>query len=92
MDHPEIGGDSGIEPTIGEQLRLREAWQAIDRAGTEELRTLCKQLSEYAMVTMPAAMRWLVKQAASNLEGRPWSPEHSERLVAALELRSPEET
>ena len=92
MVHPEIGGDSGMEPTVGEQLRLREAWQAIDQAGTEELRQLCRLLSQQVLVTMPAAMRWLAKEAASNLAGKPWTPEHSERLMAALELRSPEES
>ena len=86
MVHPESPGDPGFEPTVGEQLRLREAWQAIDQASPEQLRHLCRQLSQQVLVTQPAAMRWLAREAAANLAGKPWSSEHSERLMAALQL------
>lgn len=90
MTHPEAVGEAGFEPTVGEQLRLREAWQAIDRASIEELRQLCRQLSQQVLVIQPAAMRWLAREAAQNLAGKPWSSEHSDRLMAALQLPSGE--
>lgn len=88
--HPEWNGESGFEPTVGEQLRLREAWLAIDRAEPEQLRALCRQLAQQVLVVQPAAMRWLAREAAQNLAGQPWTSEQSDRLVAALELPSPE--
>lgn len=89
MVHPEVNGESGFEPTVGEQLRLREAWQAIDQAEPEQLRALCRQLAQQVLVIQPAAMRWLAREAAQNLAGKPWSSEQSDRLVAALEPPSP---
>ena len=82
--HPERGIDDGLEPTVGEQLRLAQFVNALDRANEDELRTIAKQMAQQVMVTFPSALRFLAREAARNLAGQPWSPESSEKLLAAL--------
>jgi hypothetical protein len=85
--HPhqqERDGDRGFEPTVDEHLRLGRFVAALDQAGEDELRQIAKQMAAQVLMTYPAAMRWLAKEAARNLGGQPWSQESSDRLVAAL--------
>lgn len=82
--HPERGIDDGLEPTVGEQLRLAQFVNALDRASEQELREIAKQMAQQVMVTYPSALRFLAREAARNLSGQQWSPESSEKLLAAL--------
>lgn len=82
--HPERGIDDGLEPTVGEQLRLAQFVNALDRANEQELREIAKQMAQQVLVTYPSALRFLAREAAKNLAGQPWSPESSEKLLAAL--------
>lgn len=82
--HPERGMDDGLEPTVGEQLRLAQFVNALDRASEDELRGIAKQMAQQVMVTYPSALRFLAREAARNLAGQPWSPASSEKLLATL--------
>lgn len=82
--HPERGIDDGLEPTVGEQLRLAQFVNALDKANEDELREIAKQMAQQVLVTYPSALRFLAREAARNLAGQPWSPESSEKLLAAL--------
>lgn len=67
--HPEQPRDRGLEPTIGDHMRLTEALRMIERADLEELRAVAKLLAQQAFVTHPAAIRYLSREAARNLAG-----------------------
>jgi hypothetical protein len=82
--HPERGIDNGLEPTVGEQLRLAQFVKALDKANEEELRAIAKQMAQQVLVTFPSALRFLAREAARNLAGEPWSPEASKKLMTAL--------
>lgn len=86
--HPhqqERDGDRGIEPTVDEHLRLGRFVAALDQASEDELRQIAKQMAMQVLMTYPAAMRWLAREAARNLGGGPWKSEASDQLLAALE-------
>ena len=86
--HPhqtERDGDRGFEPTVDEHLRLGRFIAALDRASEAELRQIAKQMAQQVLMTYPAAMRWLAKEAARNLSGAPWKSEASEQLLTALQ-------
>lgn len=82
--HPERAQDNGLEPTVGEQLRLGEFLKTLERAGEPELRELCRAMARQVLLVYPAAMRYLAREAARNLSGQPWSEEASSKLVEAL--------
>jgi phenylacetate-coenzyme A ligase PaaK-like adenylate-forming protein len=82
--HPERERDNGLEPTVGEQLRLAQFVNALDKANEDELRQIAKQMAQQVLVTYPSALRFLAREAARNLAGEPWSQESSEKLMAAL--------
>lgn len=86
--HPEREPDNGLEPTVGEQLRLAQFLKLLDKASEAELREIARAMAQQVLVTFPSAMRFLAREAARNLAGQPWSPEASEKLVAALSERS----
>lgn len=83
--HPERAQDNGLEPTVGEQLRLGEFLKLLDKASEPELREISRRMAEQVLVVYPAAMRYLSREAARNLGGEPWSRESSERLLEALQ-------
>jgi hypothetical protein len=91
LAHPERGQDGGFEPTVGEQIRLGQFINALERANEDELRTIAKTLAQQVLVTYPAAIRYLAKEAAANLAGHAWSKESSERLLNALQSPSGED-
>lgn len=62
MEHPESLGSPAIEPTVGELLRLRQFREGLNKLGTEELREICSQLAEQALVLYPSALRWLGRE------------------------------
>ena len=82
--HPEREPDNGLEPTVGEQLRLAQFLKLLDKASEAELREIARAMAQQVLVTFPSAMRFLAREAARNLAGQPWSPEASEKLVAAM--------
>lgn len=67
--HPEANTSGGIEPTIGEELRLAEFLKGVDRASEADLRALMPSLARQLLVVYPATMRWLARSAAENLAG-----------------------
>jgi hypothetical protein len=83
--HPERGQDDGLEPTVGEQLRLAEFLKALEKANEAELREISKQMAQQILVVYPAAIRYLSREAARNMAGEPWTKESSDRLLTALE-------
>jgi hypothetical protein len=87
--HPEREQDSGLEPTVGEHLRLAQFLQGLERANEAELREIARKMAEQVLVVYPAALRFLSREAARNLAGQPWSAESSEKLLKAL--RAPHE-
>jgi hypothetical protein len=84
MEHPEAGGDASFEPTVGEQLRLAQFTNALDKASESELREISKIMAKQVMVTYPAAMRFLATEAAKNMTGHYWSESRSEQLLRGL--------
>lgn len=67
MLHPELEGTnpSVLEPTIGDQLRYRDALQAIAKASDDELHKVVELLAYQAFVVHPAAIRYMVNCAAN---------------------------
>jgi hypothetical protein len=84
-DHPERERDNGLEPTVGEHMRLAKFLQMLDKANEAELREISRKMAEQVMVVYPSALRYLAREAASNLAGQAWSKESSTRLLEALE-------
>jgi hypothetical protein len=64
MDHPECQGSQGIEPSVGEMLRLNEFLEGIKKLGEQELRALCSRMAHQNLVAYPATLRWLAREAA----------------------------
>lgn len=84
IEHPEATGDSSFEPTVGEQLRLAQFTNALDRASEEELREISKVMAKQVLVIYPAAMRFLATEAAKNMAGHYWSEARSQELLQGL--------
>lgn len=84
--HPERAQDTGMEPTVGEELRLGEFLRMLERASIEELQAMCRLLARQALVVYPSAIRYLAREAAQNLSGRPaWSEEATARVMDAIQ-------
>jgi hypothetical protein len=83
--HPERERDNGLEPTVGEHLRLAQFLQALEKANEAELREIAKKMAEQVLVVYPSALRYLSREAARNLAGQPWTQESSDRLLDALQ-------
>lgn len=64
MNHPECQGNQGIEPSVGEMLRLNEFLEGIKQLGEQDLRALCCKMAQQNLVAYPATLRWLAKEAA----------------------------
>ena len=82
--HPERERDNGLEPTVGDQLRLREFLLGLDKASEAELRELCGMMARQVMLVYPAAVRFLAREAARNLQGEPWSAGRSQELLTTF--------
>lgn len=82
--HPEHERDNGLEPTVGDQLRLREFQLGLEKATELELRELCGMMARQLLIVYPATVRYLAREAARNLQGEPWSAEKSEQLMTAF--------
>ena len=87
-EHPEANKGNSFEPTVGEQLRYAEFSKNLDKADPREVLEVAKLLGKQAMVTQPAVIRYLAKEAASNLMGhgltKDWSEEAAEIRSALL--------
>jgi ABC-type Zn uptake system ZnuABC Zn-binding protein ZnuA len=81
-DHPEVKVLNTLEPTVGEQLRLVEFNKKLDQANEAELREIAKLLAQQAIVSQPAVIRYLAREAAQNLSGIHNS--EAESIMAAL--------
>ena len=55
----------GIEPALSRLAVFEEFRRSLPSRSEDELRRLCEQLAELAIVHQPAAIRWLVDDAAS---------------------------
>lgn len=53
-----------MEPSMARQVVYEEFKRSLPGRSQEELRQLCLQLAELALVAQPAAIRWLVDEAA----------------------------
>ena len=88
-EHPEANKGNSLEPTIGEQLRFAEFSKNLDKADPREVLEVAKMLGKQAMVTQPAVIRYLAKEAASNLMGhgltKDWSDEVDQIRSALLD-------
>lgn len=98
-EHPEANKGNSFEPTVGEQLRYAEFSKNLDKADPREVLEVAKLLGKQAMVTQPAVIRYLAKEAASNLMGhgltKDWSEEVAEirgALMSDLEALDQERT
>lgn len=87
-EHPEANKGNSFEPTIGEQLRFAEFSKNLDKADPSEVLEVAKLLGKQAMVTQPAVIRYLAREAANNLMGhgitKDWSAEVAEIRGALL--------
>lgn len=84
-DHPERTQDDGLQPTVGEHLRLGRFLKLLDEADEKQLKEICRAMAEQVLVVYPSAMRFMAREAARNLKGEPWSEESSNRLLGALQ-------
>lgn len=74
-----------MEPSINELLKLREFNEGLRGLNEEELRTLCSQLAELALVGYPSSIRWLMREMHTRRDdGARW-------YAMAEELRSGKE-
>lgn len=85
MIHPE-GSSSGIEPTVGEELRLVEFSRGLEKLDRTGLLEIAQKLARQVLVTHPSAMRWLAREAAQNLSGFYWSQQRSDQLMDEYSL------
>lgn len=76
--HPERAQDNGLEPTVGEQLRLGEFLKLLDKASEDDLRTICRRMAEQVLVVYPAAIRYLARESAKNLGASPGVKRHQQ--------------
>jgi len=65
--HPEVEEGNPLEPTIGEQLRLADFNNKLEKLDRAELLEIAKLLARQALVTQPSAIRFLAREAAQNL-------------------------
>tara|TARA_Y100000589_G_scaffold302555_1_gene314223 strand:+ start:8692 stop:8988 length:297 start_codon:yes stop_codon:yes gene_type:complete len=76
--HPEVVSNQ-IEPTIGEELRYVEFCRGLDRATPDEVLEMAKLLAKQCLVSQPAVIRFLAREAAHNLTAngltKDWSNE-----------------
>lgn len=83
----------GIEPTVGELLRLREFREGLKKLGEAELREMCSLLAEQALVRYPSALRWLAREtcryASSELERERLGSQLVQELVEQGQLQAP---
>lgn len=84
MQHPECSGAMAIEPSVGELLRLRQFKEQIDKLGAQECRAICHQLADLALMTYPATLRWLAREAARGIKDQEEGARMVEQLVAVL--------
>jgi hypothetical protein len=80
MTHPECSGSQGIEPSVGEMLRLQEFLNGVRKLNERELRALCEKMAYQNLVGFPATLRWLAHEAARSAYSE------SERLRISAEL------
>lgn len=83
--HPERTQDDGLQPTVGEHLRLGRFLKLLEEADEKQLREICRAMAEQVLIVYPSAMRFMAREAARNLQGEPWSEESSSRLLEALQ-------
>mgnify|MGYP003141560865 CR=1 FL=1 len=65
--HPEVEEGNPLEPTIGEQLRLADFNNKLEKLDRAELLEIAKLLAKQALVTQPSAIRFLAREPAQNL-------------------------
>jgi len=80
-EHPEANKGNSFEPTVGEQLRFAEFSKNLDKADPKEVLEVAKMLGKQAMVTQPAVIRYLAKEAANNLMGNGLTKDWSEEVA-----------
>ena len=80
-EHPEANNGNSFEPTVGEQLRFAEFSKNLDKADPKEVLEVAKMLGKQAMVTQPAVIRYLAKEAANNLMGNGLTKDWSEEVA-----------
>ena len=87
--HPEADEVNSLEPTIGEHFRFEEFKRGLEKMDdVKELRELALLLAKQALVTQPATIRYLAREAARNLtsaSGRDWSDVASEMTARLTE-------
>lgn len=93
MEHPECPGDQGIEPSVGEMLRLQQFLTGMRRLNERELRAICEKMAYQTLVAYPATVRWLAHEAArgafSDSERKRMSDRLVEQVVKSGGLESP---
>jgi hypothetical protein len=59
MSYPERLGIQALEPSVGDLLRLKSFLDGMDRLSEADVRKACRLLTEQALVSQPAMIRWL---------------------------------
>lgn len=65
-------------------MRLKQFKEQVDKLGAQECRAICHQLADLALVTYPAALRWLAGEAARGIKDRDERGQVVDQLVAAI--------
>lgn len=92
MSHPESLGSQALEPSVGDLLRFRSFQDGIEKLterDVSELKQIAQVLGRQVFVAHPATVRWLVGEAAANLQGSTGNrvgEELTERLAQEMTL------
>jgi len=64
--HPEAEGvlNTGLEPTIGDEMRFRQFKETLAKASRDDLLRIAEMLARQAFIVHPASIRFLVNEAA----------------------------
>lgn len=98
MNHPESLGSQALEPSVGDLLRFRAFQDGVEKLterNLPELKQLLELLGRQVFVAHPASVRWLVGEAAKNLQrstGNWVGEELLEQLGQDMDLPCPPES
>lgn len=88
MTHPEVDSGAAGDTSVWDELRCARFCEALDKAPASDVLAMAKTLARAAMVTHPAAMRLMIREAIRAQSG--YSPAETEALREAALASSAE--
>lgn len=82
MAHPEVASGVGGDTSVWDELRLARFCEELDRASSKEVLAMAKTLARAVMVSHPAAIRLMIREAIRASSG--YSQLETEALAASV--------